>query len=144
MVPCRSRVLGLVAAVVSCCTLAGCGGANTPDTGNVSGVVTYNGAPLSDVMVTFVPSNGRPASGPTDAAGKYTLSTFGTDDGAVLGEHKITITSAQADIPMPGTPEEAQAAPKAPFPQSYMSVETSTLTATVESGSNEINLELTD
>lgn len=144
MVCCRSQVISFVAATLFCIVLTGCGGADTPATGKVSGVVTYNGTPVSNAMVTFVPSNGRPANGQTDSEGKYSLSTFGTGDGAVLGEHKISITPVQADAPMPETVEEAKAAPKAPFPERYTNAETSTLTATVESGSNEVNLELTD
>lgn len=121
----------------------GCGG-DTPPTGNVTGTVTYNGSPVANANVTFQPNGGRPATGVTDASGKYTLATFGTSDGAVLGSHKISITPNITDVPMPETPDQASAEPKPPFPKKYMNPDTSGLTADVKSGPNEVNLELKD
>lgn len=133
---------GLVALGI-CAILTGCG-PDTPPTGKVSGTVTYNGAPVSNATVTFLPDNGRSASGVTDSSGNFTLSTFGTSDGALLGNHKVIVTPYETDIPMPETPGEAAAAPKAPFPEKYMKAETTDLTATVQSGANDVPLELKD
>ncbi|MEO8497827.1 MAG: hypothetical protein ABI614_22400 [Planctomycetota bacterium] len=144
MVRRRSQVLGYAATALVSCILAGCGGSNNPATAKVSGVVTYKGAPVGDAVVTFMPTSGRPASGQTDAAGKFTLSTFGNNDGAVLGDHKISITPYLKDVPMPETVEAAAALPKLPFPARYANPDTSTLTAKVDSGANEKNFELTD
>ncbi len=144
MIRCRSQVVGLVIAAFFCAGLTGCGGSGNPPTAKVSGVVTYKSAPVGEAIVTFMPTTGRPATGQTDASGKYTLSTFGTNDGAVIGDHKVSITPYQPDVAMPETPEEAEAAPKLPFPARYANPDSSNLKATVKSGSNEANFELTD
>lgn len=66
----------------------------------VSGEVTYLGKPVEGATITFVPRT-RPkegnatAVGKTDATGRFRLVTnFGstTRDGAVLGEHAVTIS----------------------------------------------------
>ena len=47
---------------------------------------------------------GRPGSGKTDATGKFAISTFKMNDGAVEGEEKVTVVMAVEVPPMPGTP----------------------------------------
>ena len=43
--------------------------------------------------VMFMPAGGgRPATGVTDAQGKYQLQTFNANDGAILGEHRVSVT----------------------------------------------------
>lgn len=123
----------------------GCSGAaGTSPTAPVTGVVTYKGAPVANASVTFTPASGRPANGVTDASGKYTLSTFGNQDGAVLGTHKVTITSAAESPPMPGTPEAASYVPPATFPAKYGDATLSGFTADVKSGSNTFNFDMVD
>ena len=143
----RDRSVFLATSLFLFCSasIVGCGPSN-PDTGNVTGVVTYNGSPLSGVSVNFTPDSGRPANGKTDASGRYVLSTFGVDDGAMIGSHRVHIAAASdTPPPMPGTEEAENAAEqKAPFPEKYASTSTTDLTAQVESGDNEINFDLTD
>jgi hypothetical protein len=63
----------------------------------VSGTVKYNGQPVEGASVTFrVEGAPRVASGMTNAAGEYRLTTYDTDDGAPVGEHSVTITKADA------------------------------------------------
>ena len=114
----------------------GCGSPGTVPTAEVTGTVTYNGAPVADASVGFIPASGRPASGITDASGKFTLSSFGEGDGAVPGQHKVAITpNASQPQPMPGTPEyEAAADAKPPFPERYGDPSTSGFTAQVKEG----------
>jgi hypothetical protein len=130
----KSVVCALAAVLV---VVFGCGGPSTPKTVKVTGTVTLNGNPVPNASVAFIPENGRAASGRTDAQGKFTLSTFGTNDGALPGPHKVAVTPAPSDEPppMPGMPgyEESQAA-KAPFPAKYGDVKTSGFTANVEPG----------
>lgn len=117
-------------------TLAGCGGETAPDRpdlGDVSGVVTLDGQPLPDVIVTFNPEKGRPSMGRTDAEGKYVLHYL-DEDGAVLGTHTVSITTPQ-EAPTP-LGEEYQD----PIPAKYNTQ--TTLTETVEAGDNTINFEL--
>ncbi len=59
---------------------------------HASGTVTYKGKPVVKGAIQFVPEVGRPASG-TISDGNFTLSTYGTDDGAVPGKHKVAVTS---------------------------------------------------
>jgi len=57
---------------VFCLALSGCGGADHPPLGSVSGTVTMDGDPLVGVMVLFKPEVGRAAVGTTDEDGHYT------------------------------------------------------------------------
>jgi len=61
-----------------------------------SGTVTFNGAPVEDATVVFVPdpagSGTRSASATTDAKGKFTLTTLQYADGAFPGSYKVTAT----------------------------------------------------
>lgn len=58
----------------------------------VQGIVTLDGTPVPDASVTFMPAEGgRPAFGISDAQGKYTLTTFEQGDGALHGNHLVTI-----------------------------------------------------
>lgn len=133
--------------VLTSLVLTGCGEGGTEKTGKVSGTLTYKSAPLANVVVTFTPVTGRPATGETDASGKFSLSSFGKSDGAVLGKHKISITDKPAGGPpaMPGTPEAAnQAAGVDRFPAKYKSAATSGLEFDVQAGSNTWDQDLKD
>jgi hypothetical protein len=112
--------------------LAGCGGSGNPPTAKVTGTVTLKGAPVDGALVTFNPERGRPASGVTDVSGKFTLSTFIKDDGAVLGKHKVTIAESNRDKPppMPGFGEPLPSR----FPAKYGKAESSPLSENVEKG----------
>lgn len=76
--------------------LCGCGGgADTPDLGQVSGVVTLDGQPLEGAVIEFIPQGGRPSSGTTDSEGKYDLRYTVEEDGALIGSHEVRITTAR-------------------------------------------------
>ena len=81
----------------------GCGHSNlTP----VEGVVTLDGKPLSGTTVSFMPTGeGRPATGQTDADGKFRLTTFTTYDGALPGEYKVVITVSAKNQRLSGDPK---------------------------------------
>ncbi len=132
--------------VVAISALLGCGQAGGEKTGSVSGTLTYKNAPLANVVVTFTPEKGRPATGETDAAGKFTLSSFGKNDGAVLGKHKISLTDKPTGIPaMPGTPEAANATAGVDrFPAKYKTAASSGLEFEVKAGSNTWDHDLQD
>ena len=99
--------------------------------------------------------------GITDASGSYTLTTFSAGDGAVAGDHKVTVTKtdrpvvdAKSDGSVADTgdePEEQQGRngskkggePENLLPEKYASPETSGLTATVsESGENKFDFQI--
>jgi hypothetical protein len=80
---------------VACLTFMGCGSGG-PELGEVSGTVTKNGEPLPDVLVTFVPvDGGRASTGKTDENGEYSL-MYGTEPGALVGEHQVKVTSTSS------------------------------------------------
>jgi hypothetical protein len=87
-------VLGSVLALAG----PGCGGGKDR-TVAVKGNVTLDGKSLVGALVTFVPkdpSAGRAAIGRTDANGRFQLSTYNTDDGALPGEYKVTVAYQEA------------------------------------------------
>ncbi|MEW4561774.1 hypothetical protein AB1K70_04570 [Bremerella sp. JC770] len=81
----------------------GCG----PDTGGfdyvpVSGIITMDGQPLHDVKVGFIPSGsdfkvGLPSFGWTDESGHYTVKTFKGIEGAVVGSHRVSVSTLILD-----------------------------------------------
>jgi hypothetical protein len=122
----------------------GCSSSGELTTAPVSGKVTYNGKPVPNGTVMFVPDQGPPATGEIAKDGSYRLSTYtdGGGDGAVLGNHKISITALQDTSG--ALPEQRSGTPKAIVPRKYLSHETSGLTAEVRAGDNTIDLPLTD
>ena len=95
---CMPIGLGLAAVLIA---LAGCGRSGGLTTVKVTGTVTHKGKPAQGVMVTFVPEKGRPASGITDASGRFVLSTLKPGDGAMPGKHAVTLTESFQDKPPP-------------------------------------------
>jgi hypothetical protein len=91
----RSFSLFLVALVVVG-GLSGCGG---PSMAPVKGRVMWKGKPVKEAQLTFSPQGksaddkepGKPGTGFTDDEGYYVLSTYRAEDGAHIGEHKVTI-----------------------------------------------------
>src|SRR5690606_8125533 len=63
--------------------LLGCGSPGTAPTVPVEGTLLHNGKPATAARIVFTPASGRPAVGNTDEQGRFTLSTFAPDDGAV-------------------------------------------------------------
>lgn len=113
--------------------LAGCGGPGV-DTGSVKGKVTVAGQPVKGILVNFTPeAGGRPATGVTDEAGNFTLSTFSSGDGAIPGKHKVSFSFATSGEPPPSD-APATEAPPPPFNTKYANGETSGITADVAAG----------
>src|SRR4051812_7091247 len=58
----------------------------------VSGTVVRQGQPVPEATVLFEPSSGTTAAvGQTDSNGRYRLTTFELNDGAVPGDYKVAI-----------------------------------------------------
>ncbi|WP_145346853.1 transthyretin-like family protein [Rosistilla ulvae] len=123
------------AAAVLTLALVGCSGSNLPELGSVTGVVTYEGQPVPSAIVTFQPQEGRPSVAMTDDEGKYELLFVKDTPGALLGDHKVTISNESA---MEGDQSPNDAMPL--LPAKYNSQ--STLTALVEPGSQTIDFPL--
>lgn len=74
--------------------LTGCQKSDRPALHPVTGTITYDGKPLADATVTFLPENGKLATGFTDASGNYTLFTQG-EPGATEGMFRISIVAME-------------------------------------------------
>jgi len=130
----------------------GCGSDETlPETAAVTGTITYNGSPIRGGTITFHPQGtGNPAYGLVTPDGTYSLTTYHTDDGAVLGEHVVTVEvmpgqwAAEADAENAGLPgtENSSSGPR--IPPAYSSAETTPLRYTVKSGTNTADFVLED
>jgi hypothetical protein len=80
--------LGPIAIILALCA-AGCGGKPV----NVTGTVTFDGTPLPNAIVKFIPTEkgGREATGVTNADGTFQLETFTAKDGVLPGDYKVTV-----------------------------------------------------
>lgn len=130
---------------ISLASTAGCG-TGRPTTFGVSGTVTYRGKPLEDALVMFVPEGTRPASGKTDAEGRFTLLSFKPGDGAVVGEHVVCIAKmvpASNDKSESGSPYQINV--RSVIPEHYSTPLGSPLRAMVtKDGPNDFHFDLTD
>jgi hypothetical protein len=137
--------------------LVGCGGPARPAVAPVQGKITCGGQPVPEGVVTFYPKEGRSASGRIQPDGAYRLTTFEPGDGALLGEHKVTIEAVQftGGGPQPKSIEDeirlakekkpaANQPPKAQWlvPPRYAKRETTPLTFEVRPGQNTANFDL--
>ena len=108
---------------------------DTPTAAPVSGVITLDGKPLWGGEIEFFPKEGRPSFGTIRTNGRYRLSTFEPNDGAVPGVYRVAITSRPTRKPPAGSAT-------APVADRYGNPDTSGLTAVVQSGSNTIDFSL--
>lgn len=117
---------------------------SVPQPTKVTGRVTLDGQPLADARIVFTPQKGRAASGATDAQGRYSLSTFAKDDGALPGVYRVTITAQDSQDPAePKRPEPNRAAPGRPaIPARYSDPRTTGLTTEVRAGANVFDFDL--
>jgi len=137
----RAQVPGLNLAIVALFAIAGCGDGR-PGTVPVSGTVTYQGKPVAEAQVVFMAEGARPASAVTDAEGRFTLSTFAPDDGAVAGEHRVTVSRWEK-----ANPADTSLYPemKSVLPVKYSNPAETPLSRTVEPGpGHDFVLEITD
>lgn len=92
----------LLTTMTVCCIGCSGSGGNDIDLGQVSGVVTMDSKPLPNAIVVFMPEKGNPSSGRTDSNGNYELAYLGDLKGAIIGSHKVSITTkAAADSTQP-------------------------------------------
>ncbi len=80
-----------------CLVMLGCGGSEF-DIVPVSGKVTLNGEPLVGAQVRLQPTGGAENPGPsstglTNDQGEYVMKTIDGETGAVVGHHRVSITS---------------------------------------------------
>lgn len=137
-----NRQQWITIALVSCGSLAliGCGGVYDA---SVQGIVTLDNNPIPRGTVSFSPvSDGPAAFGQIAADGSYTLNT-GREAGLPLGQYRVSVVANEP----PAVERTASGGPPPPGPPItpawYRSPTSSGLEVKVDSGSNDINLELT-
>ncbi|HET6423849.1 MAG TPA: hypothetical protein VFG20_09215 [Planctomycetaceae bacterium] len=123
----RLGLAGLVCFTLS--TLIGCGGSDRPPLGKVSGAVTIDGAPLTGVIVAFMPAEGRPATAVTDDRGLYRLEYTDGVPGAKVGPATVSFFP-----PTGGSPSHA-------IPAKYSNNSTE-FKVEIKPGSNTFNFDL--
>lgn len=150
-----NRLLAVICCA-ACLICLGCGSGGPP-LGQVSGTVTLDGEPVTNGLVTFTPeAGGRGSTGKTDASGKYTLS-FVEGPGALVGTHKVTVTTLKEAAAVEEVSSDSDAYMKQamggsasdydnatvtePIPAKY-NTET-TLTCEVTSGGNTFDIPMT-
>lgn len=124
--------------------LSGCGSGNPP-VAKASGRVTCGGQPVTSGRILFTPIPksekdnlpGKAATGEIDSDGTFELSTYGENDGAIIGKHLVTIIPTdQMAQEKPGDRE--QAPPKWPYPCPL----NQPIEQEIVAGENELEIEL--
>jgi hypothetical protein len=138
--------MGLVGFVVLVILATGCGQAG-PATHPVTGTVTIDGQPASDLRVDFYPVDpaNEMASGNVEAGGNYTLHSGRMGQpGAMLGRYKVVLVPAASGDdsymrgPAAGRPQEGDHV----VPKEYKSVETTPKEVEVKAGRNAIDIQI--
>lgn len=131
----------LILILPSVCAL-GCGAggdewsAKRPKVYPASGVVNFNGKPLEGATVQYMSqTHDLAAAGTTDARGRFTLTTYDANDGAVEGLHKVVVkkTAYEEKKTKYDSPEERSVAllPKELLPMKYANSTTTPIEVTV-------------
>jgi hypothetical protein len=167
----RLRAEVAVALGIALLSIVGCGdsGPKEAPVAKAKGIVTYQGKPVSGATVTFIKEGAnRTGAGVTNSEGRFEISTYANNDGAIIGDHVVTVIkktaeSTNAAPTQPKTPEEMAAA-MAKFkagqesaaetkkemagelPKKYSSPASTSLKAIVssDSGKNDFKFELVD
>lgn len=140
----------LVATIIS----AGCSG--DQKVGAVSGMITIDGTPVDLATVCFIPEFGRSSVGKTDEKGRYTLNYVSGRKGALVGKHKVTVSTKyvaetnysmetyneEGAIKLSAAEQRRKRGRKETVPKKYRDRDETELMAVVEPGSNEINFDL--
>jgi hypothetical protein len=122
-------LVGTMAAISLC---LGCSD-NRPTIVPVSGQVLIDGKPLAVGSIQFIHSNARPAGGAIGPDGRFTLTTYELNDGAVVGNHHVRIAASEPH----GTNAVRWSAPK-----KYANTETSGIQVEVHDPVDDLKIEL--
>ena len=142
---------------ILCLLLVGCSGSNgddnRPSRVPVTGSITYKGQPVEGAQVVFSPKSpdGTAAAGTTDESGRFELTTFTDNDGAIPGSYNVTVSKHEARPPAPEFDDasyDPDAKPLPPakslLPVKYKDPGKSALTADVAEGQAEFQFDLQD
>jgi hypothetical protein len=115
----KARIAGVLLTTV---LVAGCGPSG-PTTIPIRGEVIYNGQPLKEGTVVYLPNGSgeaRQASGRIQPDGSFVLTTFKNSDGVVPGEYDIVVYAYAPQAGNIPTRAEIEAAQEAGRPQRQM------------------------
>ena len=111
----------------------------------VDGVVTLKGLPAAEVSISLHHSEGKVAPrGISDKDGKFSIATYGKDDGAPAGKYKVTAAKDMTKEVSPGV--LAPPPPggfKSDIPTKYESVNTTDISVEIKVGEkNSLKIDL--
>lgn len=144
----RHWLFAVCAAVAFAVPLSGCGGGSGLKFQKVSGVVTFEGQPLTKGNVQFTPDSSKGTRGPMATGaigpdGKFTLTTTNPGDGAQVGFYRVSVNCWEEGAPFDPNNPKPPPPPKSLIPERYADDSTSGLTAEVKAGAaNEFTFEL--
>jgi hypothetical protein len=113
--------------------VAGCGDGH-PKRVAVSGQVKVDGKPLTCGSVRFLSPGNRASTGVIDKDGRFTLSCYGQNDGAVPGDHKVEVLATEM---------VTRTLMRWHAPKKYQDQSTSGLTQTITEPTDKMQIELT-
>lgn len=135
--------LSLLALFALVAGLTGCGQTGSEyNVAPVTGKIIFNGQPVKGGSITLRPIaavegksgiTGKPASGAVGEDGTFVLSTYGENDGAVVGKHQITF--------MPLT-VGAESYTDKPAASPYLGLVPKEKEVEIKAGPNDITIEL--
>ncbi len=131
---------------------AGCGSAGAPShknleksaTAPVTGIIKFQGKAVGKAAVSFQSASGTVSPrGVTDASGMFSLSTYGTNDGAPVGIYRVVVAVSGVEEISPGVlaPEPAGGF-KSPIPTKYANPTTTDISVEVKEGPNNLTIDL--
>jgi hypothetical protein len=133
-VPTPVIIAQLLAILGSAVLVAGCDDGK-PKRVPVSGTVLIDGKPLTMGTVRMFPaSGGRPASGQIGPDGRFAMTTFQLNDGAVVGSNRVEIRAVE---PISDSTSRWHA------PQKYATAETSGLEISIDQPIDDLELAIT-
>lgn len=129
------------ACVMLALVMCGCGGSKDVVLIPVTGIVTLNGNPLAGAVVQFHPDGARASFGSTDDQGWYELTYLDRKKGAVVGKHRVVISTMVERDPESSDPQIRKEGRPETIPAQYNS--RSILEAELQAGTKPVlNFEL--
>jgi hypothetical protein len=127
----RTRPIGLF--VVLAVSALGCGDGR-PERVPIAGIVLIDGKPLEKAFVRVVPETGRPSIGETDVNGRFSLTCYEPNDGAMPGTHKVAVIAVK---------EISGAAIMWRAPKKYSIIDSSGLQLAVDAPKDDVEIRIT-
>jgi hypothetical protein len=141
--PCRFALF-MLASLFS--AAGGCGSNRLP-VAPAEGKIIHQGQPLAFGSVMFQPTKGPPARGVIQPDGSFRLSTYGDNDGAVIGSHRVRVACFESQKPSSGgnsASKEIIGLGRSLIPERYSNLETSGLRVEVKAANEPFVLDLSN